>query len=185
MARKKSASDSSTGKGIRARRRSHSDMKQRTPKLKPAHAESAQKHRPRSTAQEKRTNKTESRGVSNSFPVVGIGASAGGLEAFTELLRHLPPDTGMAFVLVQHLDPVHESALTKILTKATSMDVRDVADNLAVEPNHVYVIPPNTTLSIAQGVLKLQPRKKRALRLVQLIRSWNRSRKTNESERSA
>jgi two-component system CheB/CheR fusion protein len=95
----------------------------------------------------------------NSFPVVGIGASAGGLEAFTELLQHLPVDTGMGFVLVQHLDPVHESALTKILTKATSMPVRDVTDNLPVEANHVYVIPPNTTLSIARRVLKLKPRK--------------------------
>lgn len=95
----------------------------------------------------------------NSFPIVGIGASAGGLEAFTELLKHLPIDTGMGFVLVQHLDPVHESALTKILSKATSMPVRDVTNNLPVEANHVYVIPPNTTLSIAQGVLRLQPRK--------------------------
>jgi two-component system CheB/CheR fusion protein len=65
----------------------------------------------------------------------------------------------MGFVLVQHLDPVHESALTKILTKATAMPVCDVTDNLPVEANHVYVIPPNTTLSIAQGVLRLQPRK--------------------------
>lgn len=97
--------------------------------------------------------------ATNSFPIVGIGASAGGLEAFTELLKHLPVDTGMGFVLVQHLDPVHESALTKLLAKATLMPVRDVTNNLAVEPNHVYVIPPNTTLSIAKGVLRLQPRK--------------------------
>src|SRR4030095_4549900 len=55
------------------------------------------------------------------FPVVGVGASAGGLEAFTLLLQHLPVDTGMSFVLVQHLDPAHESALTKLLSKATSM----------------------------------------------------------------
>ena len=94
-----------------------------------------------------------------SFPVVGIGASAGGLEAFTLLLQHLPPDTGMGFVLVQHLDPVHESVLTKLLSKATSMAVHEVTNNLPVEPNHVYVIPPNTTLSITHGVLKLGPRK--------------------------
>jgi len=91
-------------------------------------------------------------------PIVGIGASAGGLEAFTELLKHLPLDTGMGFVLVQHLDPQHESALTQILTRVTSLPVREVTDNLRVEVNHVYVIPPNTNLSITQRVLKLQPR---------------------------
>ena len=94
-----------------------------------------------------------------SFPVVGIGASAGGLEAFTLLLQHLPPDTGMGFVVVQHLDPVHESALTKLLSKATSMAVHEITNNLPVEANHVYVIPPNTTLGIAHRVLKLGPRK--------------------------
>jgi two-component system, chemotaxis family, CheB/CheR fusion protein len=91
-------------------------------------------------------------------PIVGIGASAGGLEAFTELLKHLPLDTGMGFVLVQHLDPQHESALTQILTRVTSLPVREVTDNLRVESDHVYVIPPNTNLAIAQGVLKLEPR---------------------------
>ena len=63
---------------------------------------------------------------------MGIGASAGGLEAFTQLLKHLPLDTGMGFVLVQHLDPQHESALTQILTRATSMPVREVTNNLRV-----------------------------------------------------
>ncbi len=94
------------------------------------------------------------------FPIVGIGASAGGLEAFTELLKHLPLDTGMAFVLVQHLDPQHESALTQLLSRATSLPVHEVTDNLRAEPDHVYVIPPNTSLAIAQGVLKLNPRPK-------------------------
>jgi two-component system, chemotaxis family, CheB/CheR fusion protein len=94
----------------------------------------------------------------NHFPVVGIGASAGGLEAYTELLKNLPLDTGMGFVLVQHLDPQHESALADLLSRATSMPVRKVTNNLRVEANHVYVIPPNTNLGIAQGVLKLQPR---------------------------
>lgn len=95
-----------------------------------------------------------------SFPVVGIGASAGGLEAFTRLLKHLPVDTGMTFVLVQHLDPVHESALTKLLSKATTMPVREVTNNTRVQPNQVHIIPPNKSLTIAEGVLKLQPRKK-------------------------
>jgi two-component system CheB/CheR fusion protein len=95
-----------------------------------------------------------------SFPVVGIGASAGGLEAFTRLLKHLPADTGMAFVLVQHLDPVHESALASLLSKATKMPVREVTNNTRVQPNHVNIIPPNTSLTIDGGVLKLLPRTK-------------------------
>src|SRR6266849_4568669 len=77
------------------------------------------------------------------FPIVGIGASAGGLEAFTQLLKHLPTDTGMGFVLVQHLDPDHESALAQILARATSIPVREVANELQTAPNHVYIIPPN------------------------------------------
>src|SRR5512147_14270 len=92
------------------------------------------------------------------FPIVGIGASAGGLEAFTQLLQHLPGDTGMAFVLVQHLDPKHESKLGNILAKATTMPVVEVTDGLAVVPDCVYVIPENTTMTIARGVLKLVPR---------------------------
>src|SRR5205809_5006310 len=92
------------------------------------------------------------------FPFVGIGASAGGLDAFTQLLKHLPTDTGMGFVLVQHLDPDHESALAQILARVTSMPVREVANDLRIAPNHVYIIPPNTDMAIAQGVLKLQRR---------------------------
>ncbi len=102
-------------------------------------------------------NRDERRGGAT-CPIVGVGASAGGLEAFTELLKHLPLDTGMGFVLVQHLDPQHESALTQILTRATSLPLREVTNHLRVEANHVYVIPPNTNLGIVQGVLKLRPR---------------------------
>src|SRR5437016_7096314 len=93
-----------------------------------------------------------------SFPIVGIGASAGGLDAFTQLLRHLPAQTGMAFVLVQHLDPDHESVLAQILARVTSMPVREVQDELRIAPNHVYIIPPNTDMATAQRVLKLQRR---------------------------
>ncbi|HJZ54696.1 MAG TPA: chemotaxis protein CheB, partial [Gemmataceae bacterium] len=92
------------------------------------------------------------------FPVVGIGASAGGLEAFTQLLSNLPADTGMAFVLVQHLDPRHESRLTDLLAKATRMPVLEAAHGLAVRPNHVYVIPPNANLALALGILHITPR---------------------------
>lgn len=93
-----------------------------------------------------------------SFPVVAIGASAGGLAAFTELLKALPPETGMAFVLIQHLEPKHESALTSLLSKATIMPVAEVSDGMAVEPDRVYVIPPNKDMTIRKGVLRLTPR---------------------------
>jgi len=94
------------------------------------------------------------------FPIAGVGASAGGLEALTELLRHLPVDTGMGFVVVQHLDPQHESALTTLLSRATRMPVSEVTTDLRVEPDHIYVIPPNTQMEINGGVLKLTPRSK-------------------------
>ena len=92
------------------------------------------------------------------FPIVGVGASAGGLEAYTDLLRALPVDTGMGFVLVQHLDPVHESALSQLLARASMMPVYEVTQHMRVEPNTVYVIPPNTHMAIVGGVLQLTPR---------------------------
>jgi two-component system, chemotaxis family, CheB/CheR fusion protein len=94
------------------------------------------------------------------FPVVGIGASAGGLEAFRLLLGHLPTDTGMAFVFIQHLGPTQKSLLSEILSRETSMPVVEVQDNMAVEPNCVYVIPPNSQMAIAQGLLNLTVREK-------------------------
>ncbi len=104
--------------------------------------------------------KTDAKKLDAAFPIVGVGASAGGLEAFQDLLRHLPADTGMGFVLVQHLDPKHESALTHLLARATTMPVREVTQNLRVEPNGIYVIPPNVQMAIVGGVLKLTPRGK-------------------------
>ncbi len=92
------------------------------------------------------------------LPIVGIGASAGGLETFSQLLQELPPHTGMAYVLIQHLDPKHESMLTNLLTKTTAMPVVEATDGLAVEADHVYVIPPNTNLGILHGTLHLMPR---------------------------
>src|SRR5207248_6980960 len=82
--------------------------------------------------------------ASKPFPIVGIGASAGGLEAFTAFLKALPADTGMAFVLIQHMDPTHESMLNRLLAKDTAMDVTQIVDGMDVEPNRVYVIAPNT-----------------------------------------
>ena len=85
--------------------------------------------------------------------IVGIGASAGGLEAFTAFFAHLPPDSGMAFVLVQHLSPDHESMLTEILGRAAPIPVVLAEDGLRVEPNRVYVIPPDATLTIKDSRL--------------------------------
>src|SRR5438876_12388618 len=87
------------------------------------------------------------------FPIVGVGASAGGLEAFRSLLQTLPANTGMAFVFVQHLDPEHESLLTKLLSQATRMPVTEVTEGIAVQPDHVYVIPPTTAMGIRNGIL--------------------------------
>lgn len=92
------------------------------------------------------------------FPVVGVGASAGGLEAFTDLLHALPPNTNMAFVLVQHLDPRHGSMLRELLSPATPMIVSEAADGMRVEPNQVYVIPPNASLTISNGALRVELR---------------------------
>ena len=89
-------------------------------------------------------------------PVVGIGASAGGLEAFTALLKALPPDTGMAFVLISHLGHEQKSILDQLLSKATSMPVIQLRRKTVMEPNHVYVIPPNKELSIEDGYLGIK-----------------------------
>ena len=90
--------------------------------------------------------------------LVGIGASAGGLEAFTELLSHLPDDTGMSFVLIQHLDPDHESHLTELLSKASRMPVSEVDGETLAQANHVYVISPHRNLGLSHGVLETPPR---------------------------
>jgi two-component system, chemotaxis family, CheB/CheR fusion protein len=95
----------------------------------------------------------------NSQPtVVGIGASAGGLDAFSKLLRHLPVDTGMAFVLIQHLDPKHESHLTDLLAKVTSIPVSEVRGETRPRANHIYVIPPRCNLDFSGGLIQTPAR---------------------------
>jgi two-component system, chemotaxis family, CheB/CheR fusion protein len=105
------------------------------------------------------------------FPVVGIGASAGGLEAVSEFLAELPAATGMAFVLVQHLDPGHASMLSEILGKKGVIPVAEAEDGMAVAADHMYVIPPNAGLALRQGRLHLTPRAdgNRALGLVDAL----------------
>jgi two-component system CheB/CheR fusion protein len=92
------------------------------------------------------------------YPIVGIGASAGGLEAFTDLLRTTPVDTGMSFVIVSHLPPQHRSLLPEILGRNTKMPVHEVEDGTRPEPDQVYVIPANARLILRQGALQLEKR---------------------------
>jgi two-component system, chemotaxis family, CheB/CheR fusion protein len=92
------------------------------------------------------------------FPIAAIGASAGGLEAFSNLLRALPSDPGVALVFIPHLDPTHESAMVELLARTTSMPVRQAADSMLVEINTVYVLPPNCDMTISEGVLHLARR---------------------------
>ena len=94
----------------------------------------------------------------SAFPIVGVGASAGGLEAFRQLLGALPIDTGMAYVLVQHLDARHESILAGLLAKGSRIPVAEVRETTAVEPNHVYVTPGQHDVALEGGALKLVPR---------------------------
>lgn len=92
-------------------------------------------------------------------PIVAIGASAGGLEATTEFLTHLPANPGMAFVVMQHLDPTHESALRSLLARATNMRVHEAKNDMPLVANNVYVIPPNRVMRLARRKLKVKPRR--------------------------
>jgi two-component system CheB/CheR fusion protein len=100
------------------------------------------------------------------FPIVGIGASAGGLDACRKLLAALPADTGMAFILVQHLDPDHPSMMVDLLASHTAMAVSQAADGLPIDRDHLYIIPPGAYLSVADDMLHLsQPRARHGARL--------------------
>ena len=100
------------------------------------------------------------------FPIVGIGASAGGLEALEQFFRHVPQGSGMAFVIILHLDPTHKGIMPELLQRATGMEVIQASDWMEVKPDCVYVIPPNKDMSILHGVLHLfEPAAPRGLRL--------------------
>lgn len=105
-------------------------------------------------------NKNKSEDTSKQFCVVGVGASAGGLEAFTQLIKGIPRDSGMAFILVQHLDPKHESQLPEILQRKIKIPVKEIKDKMKVEPNHIYIVPSNKTLNAQEDILELSPRPK-------------------------
>jgi two-component system CheB/CheR fusion protein len=121
-------------------------------------------HKPASaeTSKAKSPAKTDS----SQFPIVGIGASAGGLEALEQFFGNMPKDNGMAFVVIQHLDPNHKGIMPELLQRISSMKVSQAADGLKVKQNCVYVIPPNKSLSILNGALHLfDPVETRGLRL--------------------
>jgi two-component system, chemotaxis family, CheB/CheR fusion protein len=104
--------------------------------------------------------------IKNKFPIVGIGASAGGLEALEQLLQNIPEKSGMAYVVVQHLDPTQKGMLPELLQRISSMQVFQVKDLMKVKPDSVYVIPPNKSMSIFKGILHLfEPVEARGLRL--------------------
>jgi len=124
-------------------------IKEKSKPLNDAHGEAKKKKHPQSI-----------------FPIVGIGASAGGLEALELFLANVPEKSGMAFVIVQHLDPTHKTMIVELLQRATSMKVVQVKDRTPVKPDCVYVIPPNKDMSILRGVLHLlDPIAPRGLRL--------------------
>ena len=89
------------------------------------------------------------------LPIVGVGASAGGLEAFEQFFTNMPSDSGIAFVLVQHLDPTHKSILNELVSRYTKMKVYEVKDGMKVEPNCIYIIPPNRDMAILHGTLQV------------------------------
>ncbi|MCD0465150.1 CheR family methyltransferase [Flavobacterium sp. ENC] len=94
------------------------------------------------------------------FPIVGIGASAGGLEAFTKFIDAIPDDSEMAYVIVQHLHPTHDSMLTELLSRVAKIPINEITDEIHLAPNNIYVIPENKMLTSFDGVLKLSPREK-------------------------
>ncbi|MGH7847669.1 MAG: chemotaxis protein CheB, partial [Candidatus Binatia bacterium] len=102
----------------------------------------------------------------SSFPIVGIGASAGGLEALKEFFTAMPADSGMAFVVIQHLNPSHVSHMSELLAKFTEMKAVEAEDRMALEPNSVYTIPANKFLALAEGTLHLtEPVKRDGMRM--------------------
>ena len=128
-----------------------------TPSSRKSNGGKVSDKKPNKLSQEKQAE-SKKNNQRDSFPIVGIGASAGGLEAFTAFLKALSSHSGMALVLVPHLDPSRESAFTQILARATSIPVLQAQNGMRVKPDHVYVIPPNCDMTIQGGVLQLAGR---------------------------
>jgi two-component system CheB/CheR fusion protein len=103
----------------------------------------------------KKKAKAKNEADSKTFPVVGIGASAGGLEALETFFSHMPPESGLAFVVIQHLAPRHKSILGEILKKDTQMIVQEIRDGMKIEPNQVYLNPPDKDVALFKGTFHL------------------------------
>jgi len=135
----------------------------KSPKKSPASKTTDSPTKPSRTERKTNSKASSVKHISmKSFPIVGMGASAGGLEALESFFKAMPADSGCAFVLVVHLDPTHISIMPELLQKRTKMPVCQVKDGIQIQPNHVYVIPPNKDLTILHGTLHLmelsQPR---------------------------
>ena len=102
-----------------------------------------------------KTNRSAKSLENDDFPIVGIGASAGGLETLEQFFAKMPQNTGMAFIIIQHLDPNHIGMMPELLQRMTTMKVIQVTDSLKIKPNCVYIIPPNKSMSILNGSLHL------------------------------
>src|SRR5262245_24134104 len=125
-----------------------------SPKKRPKSSDAEQRADERSSSATHATEQTSPRAISESV-VVGIGASAGGLEALKAFFAAVPTDTGLAFVVVVHLDPTYDSFLAELLGRVTSLSVEPARDRQVLEPNHVYIIPPNRHLAIDQGLIRI------------------------------
>jgi two-component system CheB/CheR fusion protein len=135
------------------------------------------------TSMKKNTGAKKDKVPAVSFPIIGIGASAGGLEAFELFFKTMPAESGMAFVLVPHLDPGHASMLSEILQRNTTMPVHEAQDNIPILTNHVYIIPPGKDMAIFHSALHLSiPEQVRGLRLP--IDSFFRSLAEDQGERA-
>jgi len=109
----------------------------------------------------------------DTFPIVAIGASAGGLEAITQLIENLPVDTGMSFIYMQHLSPDYKSVLAELLSKATKMKVFEAKNRVQIKPNTIYVIPPGKEMMVKEGHIKLTPRKKNLIPFLSIDAFFN------------
>jgi len=133
----------------------------KAPKKKNGRAQTPRKPQPEKTNGKSALSKESAFGhgpVSASFPIVAIGASAGGLEAFSSLLRALPSEPGLGLVFIPHLDPTHESAMVELLSRTTRLPVRQATEGTRVLVNTVYVLPPNSDMTISSGILHLGAR---------------------------
>jgi chemotaxis response regulator CheB len=124
--------------------------------------------KPKKSPSPKKANRTVRKRLSKRvvFPVVGIGASAGGLEALQELFTNTPSDTGMAFVLISHLDPSHASLLPELLKRYTAMPICEAEDNMPIKKDRIYIIPRNKDMGILDATLRLsEPSQSHGMRL--------------------